>query len=118
MPTFWSVIRTGDRVLFEIGTRAGAIGHLARLGQEVEHPVEAGEVVLELGHARGQHGHRLQEHGQVDQEHHQIAEREPAVDDLHAAVEQERDRGHGQQELPEQLDRAAKATTREARAGP
>ena len=83
---------------------AGAAGHLARLGQQVEHAVEAREVVLELGDAGGEHGHRLQEHRQVDQEHHQVAEREPAVDDLQAAVEQERDRGHGQEELPEQLD--------------
>ncbi len=33
------------------GARAGAVGHFARLGQQVEHAVEAREVVLELGHA-------------------------------------------------------------------
>ena len=83
---------------------AGAVGHLAGLFQDVEHPVEAREVVLELGHAGGQHGHRFQEHGQVDQEHHQVAEREPALEDLHPAVEQQHDGGHRQDELPEQLD--------------
>ena len=97
------MIRPGDRGL-RYGTGAGAIGHLPRLGQQVEHAVEAREVVLELRHAGGQHGHRLQEHGQVDQEHHQVAHREPAVDDLKPAVEQQRHRGHRQEELPEQLD--------------
>ena len=82
----------------------GQLGHFARLGQQVEHPVEAREIVLELGHAGGEHGHGLQEHRQVDQEHHQVSQREPAVDDLQAAVEQEPDRGHGQEKLPEQLD--------------
>ena len=100
------------------GASAGAVGHFARLGQQVEHAVEAREIVLELSDAGGQHGHGLQEHRQVDQEHHEVSEREPAVDHLQAAVEQQTDRGHGQEKLPEQLDRAGKATRRGARASP
>ena len=91
-------------MLFEIGVGARAVGHLARFRQKVEHAVKAGQVVLKLGHARREHGHRFQEHRQVHQKHHQIAQREPAVDNLHSPVEQERDRGHGQDEFPEQLD--------------
>ena len=97
------VIRPATAAL-RTGRWPRAIGHFAGLFQQVEHPVEAGEVVLELGDAGGQHGHRFQQHGQVHQEHHQVAQREPALKDLIPAVEQEGDRGHRQHELPEQLD--------------
>ncbi len=93
----------GHRLLLDL-QRPRRRDHLARLGQQVEHPVEPGQVVLELRRAGGEHRDRLQEHRQVNQEHHQVAQREATVEDAHPAEEEQGPRSRRQGQVPDDLD--------------
>ena len=92
--------------------------HLARLFEQVEHAVEAGQAVLKFGRTLGQHGERPEQHQQVDEEHHQVAERQVALDHAPAAVQEQQRAGQRDQHFPDDFDRRASTTRRTAPAGP
>ena len=80
------------------------VRRLQRLGQEIEHAVETGQVVLKRRGAGGERLQRAEQHRQVDQKHHQVADRQPSLEHLRAAVDEEGNRGQRNQHFPDELD--------------
>jgi hypothetical protein len=75
-----------------------------RLGQQIQHAVQARQPVLQVRGAVGQHFQRPQQHRQVDEKPRHVADREATLQDARPSVQQQGHRRQRDQHFPDQLD--------------